>query len=248
MPRHHEYRFRIDVLSVDTLPMARLAEYMGHLAALLGEPERVHFARVEEGSAVLVSNIEDQAVSMVARRLNRVREGKGPPDAMKAFKSLDTLLAKDDATGSLIGECDTEIISFPGRNRPKPVRYGPFREWGSLDGVLVRIGGKDRTVPVWLMDGEKTHICNTSVDVSMRLAPYYRKETLRVRGSGRWCREEDGSWTMDQFDIEDFEVLDDAPLSEVVDRLRAVEGGDWGSGEAALTKVLELRRDEREPH
>ena len=36
-------------------------------------------------------------------------------------------------------------------------------------------------------------------------------------------REEDGSWHLVEFYIEDFEVLDDSRLHEVIDKLRAVE-------------------------
>ncbi len=32
-----QYRFKIDVFSVESLPMSRLAEYMTQLAKLLGE-------------------------------------------------------------------------------------------------------------------------------------------------------------------------------------------------------------------
>ena len=49
MNDQHEYRFVIDALSPDTLPMARLAEYMGELARLLGRPDQVHFERLGGG-------------------------------------------------------------------------------------------------------------------------------------------------------------------------------------------------------
>jgi hypothetical protein len=50
---------------------------------------------------------------------------------------------------------------------------------------------------------------------------------LRVHGSGKWIREDDGSWRLLQFDIEDFEVLDDRSLVEVVSQLRSVEWHEW---------------------
>src|SRR5450759_1912539 len=133
MSDRHEYRLRIDVFSVESLPMSRLAEYMTELARLLGEQERVHFSRLEPGSAVLVSSVENPAVPKVGERLHKVREGHGPKDAMQAYKALDTLLAKDNAIASLTAEGGAEIIAFPGRTRPEPMRYGPFREEGSLD-------------------------------------------------------------------------------------------------------------------
>jgi hypothetical protein len=60
--RPREYRLRIDAFTPETLPMSRLAEYMADLATLLGEQERVHFARLENGSTALVHTIECHSV------------------------------------------------------------------------------------------------------------------------------------------------------------------------------------------
>ncbi len=49
----NEYRFVIDALRPDAISMARLAEYMGELARLLGETRHVHFLRLDEGSVAL---------------------------------------------------------------------------------------------------------------------------------------------------------------------------------------------------
>lgn len=246
MSGHREYRLKIDVFTVESLPMSRLAEYMTELARLLGEVERVHFSHLEPGSAVLVSNIEEPAAPKVEVRLQQVREGHGPKDAMQAYRTLDTLLAKDNAVATLT-EGDAEIIQFPGRTRPKPVKYGPFREEGSLDGVVIRIGGRGDTIPVLLMDAEGAEYpCQTTVELSIQLAQHYRRATVRVYGSGRWLREENGGWTLQQFDIGRFEVIDDSPLTEVVARLRAVEGGEWDK--TAFGDVLGLRREEGTSH
>lgn len=248
MSGRNEYRLKIDVFSVESLPMSRLAEYMAELARLLGEQERVHFSRLEHGSAVLVSSIEEPAAPKVGERLQKVREGLGPKDAMQAYKALDTLLAKDNAIATLTTEGGAEVIAFPGRTRPKPIRSGPFRESGFLDGTVIRLGGRDDTIPVLLRDADGAEYqCQTSVELSKQLAPHYRGPTVRVHGSGKWVREEDGSWTLQQFDIDRFEVIDDSPLTEVVAKLRAVEGSDW-SKDAALGDVLGLRREEGTPH
>lgn len=226
--------------------MARLAEYMAGLARLLGEQEHVHFKTLEPGSAILVSSIEEPAVPKVGERIKRVREGRAPKDALEAFKAIDDLLAKDNAVGTLIPPQGAQIIDFPGRRRPKPVRYGPFRERGSLDGVVFRLGGRDETIPVSLRNGAVDYPCHASVEVSKRLAHHYLGTTIRVHGSGKWVREEDKTWTLQRFDIDDFEVLDDAPLGEVIKRLHAVEGSSWD--DLSLTDILGLRRDQGDQH
>jgi hypothetical protein len=209
--------------------MKRLAEYMAEFARLLGEPERVHFVEVAEGSAVLVSRIDPQAETIVARRLLEVRKGEGDPEALKAERRIDAMLATDNAVGQLFDESGTEIIPFPGRLRPKPLRYGPFREDGVLEGVLIRVGGKDETVPVWLRDVTIIHKCNAKEDLARRISVHYPTgDFLRVWGSGRWMREEDGAWSMERFDIREFEALDETSLPDVIKKLHAVRRAEWG--------------------
>jgi hypothetical protein len=248
MSDNREYRLKIDVFSVDSLPMGRLAEYMAELAKLLGEREHVHFSHLESGSAVLVSIVDEPAIPKVAERVQQVRERLAPKEAMQAFCNLDFLLAKDNAVAVLIPSDSSQGIDFPGRTRPKPMRYGPFREHGMLDGVLIRIGGRDETIPVWLKDGEVEYHCQVREEVARRMAPHYLDGTLRVYGSGKWMREDNGTWILQQFDIEDFELLDDSSLADVVGKLRAVEGSTWHKSEDAVRDAIRLRSDEGDHH
>ena len=103
-----------------------------------------------------------------------------------------------------------------------------FRQQGALDGKLFRIGGKnERKVPVHLMDGKKVHVCNAERELATRLAEHLFGSTLRVQGSGRWTRDTRGNWIMLEFNIVDFDVLSDLPLSQVVAKLHAVKGSHW---------------------
>jgi hypothetical protein len=152
------------------------------------------------------------------------------------------MLAADNAIGQLLDSSGAEIIVFPGRNKPKPLEFGPFREDAVLEGVIIRVGGKDDSVPVWLKDGVIIHKCTASVTLSKQLSQHYRGGLLRVRGSGRWMREASGAWRMLAFDIKDFEALDDTPLAKVVRQLQSVEGADWGQDPAA--NLMKLRNGE----
>lgn len=234
-----EYRFVIDAYSPETLPMSRLAEYMADLARLLGRAERVHFVRLEPGSTVLVQIVEPEAVPEVRSRVRALAQGEAPEDADKAFKALNRHLADDNAVGSLREGGSGEAIRFPGREQPTPLTFGAFNQSGVLDGVLVRVGGRDDTVPVHLQDGNTIHMCNATRDMARSLAVHLYGPALRVHGEGRWERDADGDWLMKRFNITGFEELDDAPLGEVVGRLRAVKGSGW---KGIDDPSLELRR------
>ena len=235
----HTYRFVIDAWDPARLPMARLAEYMIDLAGLFGQSERVHFDRLETGSAVLVQHVDDAAVGIVRERLD-LASGVAPEDDIaKPMAAIDRRLAEDEATGSLLDAGGAEVLRFPRRERTTLPSFGPLRQDSTCDGVLIRVGGKDDTVPVHLDDRGTIHVCNADREMARRLAPYLYGGPLRVHGSARWERQGNGNWLLRRFDIKDFEELDDRPLAEVVQQLRSIPGSAWG---AVGDPVAELRR------
>lgn len=245
-----EYRFTIaDSITPETLPMERLAEYVAALAKLLGERENVHFRSIEAGSAVLLAAIDPPAEPKVRERVLAVRNGGGPSDARKAFADLDEMLRKDNATGALSDGPGDVVIPFPGRNRPEPLVYGPFREDGTIDGQLIRVGGRDETVPVHLRDGAIIHtglVCTP--EIARRIAPHLYGPTLRVHGTGTWIRTGAGVWELRSFRISEFEILDDAPLLTVVGNLRQVKGSGWSNVPDPVRTLLAERHGDEGAH
>ena len=115
MSSGQEFTFKIDAFTPGTLPMARLAEYMADLAVMLGEPTSVHFSRIEEGSATLVSTVDLTAVPKVRERFKNIRVGNGPEDAMQAFQKMNVRLRDDNCSGILAEADAAEVILFPGK-------------------------------------------------------------------------------------------------------------------------------------
>lgn len=237
------YRFEIaESFTPSTMPMCRLAEYMTELASLLGEPKHVHFVGVSEGSVRLLAEVDVHAVPAVRERVEAVRDHAAPEDAMRAAAALDDMLARDNAVGRLSDEQGAEIILFPGKNRPKPNVYGPFIEEGTLEGVIVRVGGRDRTVHVHIQDDTIVHTkCETTRELARRLAPHIYGATVRLHGIGTWKRLGTGSWELLKFRIQDFDVLDDTPLSELVAKLRLVPGNEWDKVNNPVEAIIEDR-------
>jgi hypothetical protein len=214
---------------------------MVDLAMLLGNQGKVHFSRLEGGSLVLVESIEEEAVPKVRERIDGVRERSAPEDAIRAFYRLDNRLLEDTAVGVI--ETDLEkVIEFPGRNRPLLDTFAPFVEYGSLDGKLIRVGGRDETVPVYLEEGDIIHMCNSNREMARSLAPHLFGGPLRVWGNGRWYRDQFGNWVMDRFTITHFALLDDSNLTEVVSKLRAVPGNEMKSLDDPISDLMRIRR------
>jgi hypothetical protein len=242
------YRLHIDAYTPATIPMARLARYMEGFADLLGHEAAVHFDRLEEGSTQIVTRVDFEDVPKVRARLDRLARGEGDSESLKAREDIDRLLADDNATGFIADSSSAQVIAFPGVNRPKPQRYGPFNQDGSLDGLIVSVGGTDRTKHVQLQNGDTKYTnIETDQEMARRLARHLF-EPVRVFGGGRWLREEDGTWTLRSFRVRDFMVLRDESLRDAIEGLRAVKGADWKNMEDPIATLKALRDGGREPH
>ncbi len=239
----YEYRFEIDAYTPETMPMARLAEYLQDLSILLGHFDTVHFVRLEGGSTVPVVCVEQEAFPKVQARLKAVRSDseEAPPEAIRAYRSIDSRLEQDNAIGN-ISESGDQIIRFPGRTRPKPLMYGPFNQIGDIDGVVIRIGGESDPVPVHLEEMDRVHICSASRAIAKQMGNCLFGPIVRVHGIGRWKRTEESTWEMLKFKIESFEELDQASLGDTVARMRKIES-PLGQLEDPAGEVLRFRKE-----
>lgn len=245
-----EYQFRIDdAFTPATIPMERLGEYVKALAKIMGEAANVHFEKMSEGSVVLHAIVDRPAQNKVLERLRELNENQSASDAGKAFGELDEMLRLDGATGRLFDESGAIILPFPGRNKEQPVVYGPFQQEGTLVGQVIRVGGRDDTIPVHLRDGTEVLTgLNATKDVARRIAQHLLGPAIQVHGIGTWYREGDGNWLLKYFKITDFTLLDEAPIGDVVARLRSVRGSDWNDVRDPVNELLVERHGGRVPH
>ncbi len=243
-----EYTFRIDAFTPDTLPMARLAEYMAALADLIGHKTSTHFVRLEAGSARLVHKVEATDAPKVERRLRDVVDGTPPKEATRAFRLLDQLLADDNAVGELVASGGALILPFPGRTRPKRLAFPPFRQDGTIEGHVVSVGGRDATAHAILQDRTVTFTgCTLSREMARDLARHLYGPKIRFHGSGRWERQTEGPWKLLDFSVDHFEVLDDSPLSAVLNELRGMPNGVSDDPDA-YNEMLRLALGDQEIH
>lgn len=239
------YTFCIDAYTPDTIPMARLAAYMAELAAMFGEKDSVHFKRLEAGSTRLLSRVEREAAPKVRNNLANAASGEDS-DATKSFKKLNEMLRDDNAEGALI-RGKSNVLNFPGRKAVRPPKLGPFNQGVVKDGVLVRIGGKDKSAHAIIEDSDG---CTWSFEVSRELAKELAHQLfgkpLRLTGYGRWFRDEEGRWQYSSLKATSFQVLDDASLADVVGRIRAFPKDTWNLGVDPIEMLRSLRDDGNE--
>ncbi len=244
----YEYKFIIDVFKPSTISMARLAEYMTDLARLLGSETQVHFDRVEPGSLALVQSIEAAAYPVVQGRIRALEAGTPDEELRKAYDAIDLKLQKDKARAKLLPPQSAQIIEFAGRDRPQPMTYGPFSEEGTLQGQLVSIGGKDASKHLIIQDGPVRYSGLETTEEMARDLRHHTFDHVRVNGTGRWLRLEDGTWKLLGFIVRSFEILSDEPLADVVAKLRQISGNRWSDSADPIGELLNLRGNDDQVH
>jgi hypothetical protein len=236
--RATEFRFKISAYTPETMPMARLAEYLSELAKVLGEEKSVHLIAIEPGSTVTVQHIEKEAIPKVKDRTRLIALGEGPDDAQRAHRNINEMLRKDNATAVFRkGIRGAKILEFPG------IRTGEdeltIAEHGTLSGILVRIGGTQDEVRVTLEleRGEKVSGIYTNRRIAKELAKLLF-DPVRLTGKGTWLRDAGAEWRLRRFRIDQFSALRKVPLAAALDELRA-EVGEFPEG--AYADLLDMR-------
>lgn len=102
----------------------------------------------------------------------------------------------------------------------------------------MRIGGKDTTAHATLEDSEgNCWACEVNRSLAKEMAHFLFGRTLRVSGTARWERTEEGEWHLNKFVGESFRQLDDDELQEAIQRLRAVDA-EWKPDAQELLRQL----------
>jgi len=231
-----EFIWKISAFTRETMPLARLAEYLKELAAMLGEEPRIHLIRVESSSTVPVLKIDAEAVEPVRARAAQVALGIAPADAMQRYRNINRML-RDDKGTAVLSEGTAEIIPFPGKEDIVDTILG-VPQPGSLEGRLIKLGGPKSWVPLHLQSPDDSVVtgCYARRDLVKELR-HKLLEPIRVYGRGKWNRNSDGEWALDRFLVDSFEPLNDTDLPSAIAELRTVPA-DWGDDPLAALRSL----------
>ena len=234
------FRLKIEAYTPDTMPMQRLAQYLAELALMLGEGTSVHFVKLESGSTVVVHQIEREAVPKIKGRIASIRRGIGPRDSVRAYRKINRMLREDNGSAVWKEEkTSVDVLIFPGADDADEKVSG-ISQQGFVDGEVVRVGGLQNIVPIMLKcEEEELSGCWAGRSVAKALARRLF-EPVRLFGTGRWNRNDEGRWKLDIFRVESFKALRDVSLSEALTELRMIPAS-WD--QTSFDELGEFRRE-----
>jgi len=243
MKKWEEYKFKIKAdYTPNTLPMNRLASYMAELSVMLGEFSFVHFHRLLPGCVSLVQRIDVAVAPKIKERATAIKHGEGSYEEKEAYRKINKMLLEDKGTGVLEEKSGAVILNFPEIEYEK-LKLPSVQQQGEIEGELINIGGSLEIVPLQLsVEGRRISGFRAKRDVAKELSKHLF-EQVRLSGSGRWERGIDEEWSLTDFFVDRFDLLEQSTLSQTIIALRGLKG-DWG--ENALNELLESRHSEDE--
>ncbi|AZB54471.1 hypothetical protein EBL89_03705 [Cereibacter sphaeroides] len=211
--------------SPDTVPMARLAEYMKQLSALLGQHDDIRFVRIEKGSLRVVTKAARAGFAgQVTRRVSGLTRAQGPQEALRAYARLNEMVAEDGGTARLI-RGSAVILHFSGTrvDAARPLR---MLDHGFITGKLYAMAqdarGGDVKARIRLASGSNSVSCTASSAVGRHLRSFLF-EAVRAHGKGEWERTGDGTWICQSLHIDRVEPVRNVSLRAAIDEIRAAE-------------------------
>lgn len=234
----------IDRLKPSRLPGKDLVVAMSELLKLLGDSGDVHFTEIREGSTICVAEI---GVRHNAKARARIRLATDPlaTEVRRHFDNINRIMAANKTSARLeeIRSNERKIVrlSFPGIVQKK-LRTIAVRDRVSIQGLLYRIEGRDRTIHAGVTDEEQNFSLLLNKEQAYR-AKQYLFDHIRAEGSALLTRGEDGKWTTGEITVDVIEPLEDVSFSEAVSVIREIGGLGW-SGDPELLADVVTRREQ----
>jgi hypothetical protein len=238
----------IQGVNVDNLSLEDIGQYVSDFAELLGKDVEPKYHSITRGSLRIRARVPFDREIDVKTRGFLLRTGDAPEEAVRARQRISRRLGLNRAKrATLLDSSQGKVIEIP-VEKPASIAIPvpAFIRAGSLQGRIIRIGGKQDMVSVELQDVDGlVYLCRATRERARKLARDMFDPIVRVFGSGRWHRTEEGIWRVDDFQISHHEVLDETNFAQTIADLRAIPA-DWKNLDDPQAELEKIRNGE--PH
>ncbi len=232
--------FEIAGLSPRTVPVGRLARYLSLLSTALGDPKGMSLVAIGEGSLRAAFEAPEDVVTGIRARVAALDHGTAPAKSAKALRNLRRELS-DSGAGQAALRADGASMLRVAPLTDGEREIGPIRQSGSLQGIPIRVGGRNNPVPVHLQSSGRVYYCHADRELARQIGAHLFRKPVRVFGEGDWLRKRSGTWVIKSFRVDRFKEIDDAPLSVVMKRLQAIDA-EWKKRPDPLGDLMRLRK------
>ena len=244
-PLDWTYELRVFGTCPRALPLEDFGELTKRFADLLGSQEHVRFGALRTGSARLFAKVLDPALQDVQVQLLRAKQDDGTASG-KVVK-LNDFFCSRKWHGELRNRQGGTVLVFPGAKNAKPLEdVRTVQQVDTLTGKVIKIGGKDETVPMTLetSDGSFVDVTLRGRDLAKRLAQYLFGKDVRVSGLATWKRDTSGAWSCVSMIVDSFDAPDETSLADVFSSLRDLSGNGWNDLDDPIAEWKKLRGDD----
>jgi len=238
------FTLHVEGVHLDTISLDEVGALLADFAQLLGKDAWPRYHSITRGSISMTARVAAQSEMDVKTRAFLLRTGDAPDDAVRARERISRRLGSHRARrATVVDSSKAKVVEIPIERIDSDIVDLPsLSRAGSLQGKVIRLGGRKETVPIDIEDVDgHVYACKASRAIAKRLAAYMFEYTVRVHGTGRWQRADDGIWHVEEFQISDFDPLDDQNLKDAVAELREIDSA-WKQQDDALEQLENLRK------
>lgn len=244
-PLDWQYELHVIGTSKKTLSLDEFADLVKRLADLLGKQQYVHFGALKQGSARIFAKVEPPARQEVDLNLEKMRYGAASAKVLK----LNDFLGSKGWRGELKNPQGGVVITFPGTPKKEPEERQQVQtvyQFDSLVGQVIKIGGRDDTVPMTLRtpDGVFVDVNVKGRDEARKLAKHLFGADIKVSGNATWVRDEEGQWTCSTMEVLSFEEIDSTTLGDLFEALKRVPNNHWHQLEDPIAEWKKMYRED----
>jgi hypothetical protein len=236
----------IQGVNIDNLSLEDVGDYLSDFAGLLGKDVSPKYHSIKRGSLTISATVPVEREIDVKTRGFLLRTGDAPEDAVRARERLSRRLGINRAKrATLLDSSNGKVIEIPVE---KPGETAPpvpsVLRAGSLQGKVIRIGGRQDIVSVEVQDADGfVYLCKATRDIAKKLARDMFDPAVRIHGTGRWRRTEEGVWRVEDFMISHHEVLNDSSFADTINRLRAIPAA-WKDASDPYSDLQKIKNGE----
>jgi hypothetical protein len=154
------FTLHIEGVSIDSIPLGDVGDYIADLAQLLGKEVEPRFAGITKGSINLRAKVRREHDIEVKNRGFLLRTGDAPEEAVRARQRISQRLGRHRARkATLVDHANTKVVEIPIEKPFDADTNVPLlQRSGTLQGQVIRVGGRQDTVSVEIQDVDD-HCC-----------------------------------------------------------------------------------------